>query len=645
MSIYLIEVPELLKEWDYEKNEELGFAPDWITLGSSVKVWWKCSICGQEWRTSTAKRKNGDGCPVCAGKKVVVGINDLASKCPELVKEWDWEENEKHNINPYNVTVGSGKKVSWICPEGHKWITSVYHRTKRGTNCPYCSNKKILAGYNDLQSQRTDLMDEWDWEENIVDPSTVAVKSNKVAHWICPKGHKYTKLIYQRVEGQGCPICAHGLGTSFPEQCYFYYTKKVFPDAINRYRDIFDNGMELDIYIPSIRTGVEYDGIFWHDENVIPREEKKYQICKKNSIRLFRIKEGQFKGFHENADKIWYIPKKCDDQLLDSYITEFLKQLTFFTHNLPSVNVARDRKEILEYRTLKLEDSLLYLFPDVAKEWHPTKNGKLTPDLFIPGSAEVVWWLCAKCGNEWQTSIVNRTKGHGCDVCAMPRRLSTRKDNILSKRGSIDKEWCLLDWDYEENEHGPEYYTNGSGEIVSWRCHKCGYKWKTPICDRTRDYKNGCPLCSGKVIVKGINDLPTVMPELMQDWDYEGNSEIDPTTVGRGSHLYVSWRCHKCGYKWDVQIYNRANGKGCPCCANRVIVPGINDLATTDPELAAEWHPTLNDLKPTEVTRGQAKIVYWRCSKCGNVWQDSLNHRSSGRGCSKCKKSSKRNGE
>ena len=83
------------------------------------------------------------------------------------------------------------------------------------------------------------------------------------------------------------------------------------------------------------------------------------------------------------------------------------------------------------------------------------------------------------------------------------------------------------------------------------------------------------------------------MPELMQDWDYENNTGIDPTTIGRGSHEYVSWKCHKCGYTWEAQVYNRANGKGCPCCANRVVVPGINDLATTDPELAAEWHPTL----------------------------------------------------
>ena len=559
-----------------------------------------------------------------------------------LMAEWDWEENERCNLDPYKLTPGSGKKANWICPKGHKWITSIYHRAIRGSNCPYCANQKILPGYNDLQSLRPDLMVEWDFELNTLDPSAVAAKSNKVARWVCPKGHKYSKAISKRAIGESCPTCASARRTSFPEQCFFFYTKKCYPDAVNSYKEMFDNGMELDIYIPSIRTGIEYDGIFWHDKNALPREEKKYQICKSKQIRLFRIKEGSFSGFSDNADRTWYIPKKCDYSQLELYINDFLKRLTFFSSDLPDVNISRDKTEILEYKTLRLEDSLLYLHPEIAKEWHPTKNGKITPDLFTPGSSEKVWWLCTKCGNEWRSSIANRTAGHGCDICATAKRKITKKDTILTKRGSLDKEHCLLDWDYEANEHGPEYYTNGSGEIVSWRCHKCGYKWKTPICDRTRDHKNGCPLCSGKVIVSGVNDLPTVLPELMQEWDFDNNNDIDPRKVGRGSHLTVVWKCHKCGYKWNAQIYNRANGKGCPCCANRVVVPGINDLATTDPELASEWHPTLNMLKPTEVTRGQAKKVFWLCSKCGNVWQDTINHRSAGRGCSNCKKNSKR---
>ena len=559
-----------------------------------------------------------------------------------LMAEWNWEENDKRGLDPHKLTLGSGKKASWICSKNHIWDTAICHRTGRESNCPYCSNKKAWPGYNDLKSQRPDLMAEWDYETNTIDPSDVVVGSHKIANWICPKGHKYPKMIYLRTEeGQGCKRCSRALRTSFPEQCFFFYTKKIYPDAINSYKEIFEKQMELDIYIPSIKTGIEYDGVFWHKNDSVGREQKKYQICKKNNIRLLRIKEGEFKGFNEGvADRIWYIPSKCDNSLLDYYITEYLKFLTFFG-KIPVVNVERDKNEILEFKSLKLEDSLAYLYPDIAKEWHPTKNGKLTPDLFTPKSGEEVWWLCLNCRNEWKTEISNRTAGHGCDKCATQQRKVAKKKTLLSTRQVLDNELCLLDWDYELNEHGPEYYTNGSGETVNWRCHKCGHKWQAVICDRTRDYRNGCPLCSGKVIVKGKNDFATLHPELMEEWDYEKNVDIDPTVIGVGDRHYVSWICKKCDYPWEAQIYNRANGKGCPCCANRVVVPGKNDLATTDPDIAADWHPTKNILKPTEVTRGQSKKIYWLCSKCGNEWEDTLNHRSSGRGCKECKKKSK----
>ena len=98
--------------------------------------------------------------------------------------------------------------------------------------------------------------------------------------------------------------------------------------------------MELDIFIPSINTGIEYDGIFWHDKkdkDVQIREEKKYRICKEHQIRLFRIKEGDFKGFTSTSDRTWYIPKKCDNKLLSVYISEYLKFLTMGGVKLPIV--------------------------------------------------------------------------------------------------------------------------------------------------------------------------------------------------------------------------------------------------------------------------------------------------------------------
>lgn len=146
-----------------------------------------------------------------------------------LMSEWDWEENDRCELDPKKLTLGSGKKANWVCTKGHKWVASIVNRTGKGLGCPYCSNKRILPGYNDLQSQRPDLMADWDYEANTLDPSAVAVKSSKTAAWICPKGHKYNKAIYKRAAGEGCPSCAKALRTSFPEQCFFLLHQKGIP--------------------------------------------------------------------------------------------------------------------------------------------------------------------------------------------------------------------------------------------------------------------------------------------------------------------------------------------------------------------------------------------------------------------------------
>ncbi len=635
-----------MAEWDWDKNNEIGLDPNTISYGVHTQAWWKC-IKGHTWKAAINHRSIGKtDCPYCANKKILYGFNDLESQFPKLIKEWDWTENNKLNITPKNVYFGSSKKAHWVCSKRHKWVTSINHRTVRGTNCPYCSNKKILAGYNDLKSQRPDLMEEWDYEKNSIDPEKVAVLSPKKAYWICSRGHRYEKAIYNRAKGIGCPICTRAQGTSFPEQCFYYYIKKVYPDAINRYKEIFSNSMELDIYIPSIRTGIEYDGIFWHNsKDSLFREETKYSICKQNGIRLYRIKEGEFSGFADNADYIHYIPQKTDNENLNLYIIELLKKLTFYSRKLPPIDIEKDKNKILEYMTVKYENSLEFLFPEVSKEWHPTKNDKLTPDLFIVGSAEKVWWQCAECGHEWRSSVVNRTKGHGCDICATKKRKLTKKETLLSTRQVLDNELCLLDWDYDANEHGPEYYTNGSGEKVNWKCHVCGHKWKTAICSRTRDYKNGCPLCSRKTIVSGVNDLFTMRPDLMKEWDWKQNLDIDPKKVGIGSHLDAYWECGKCGHIWKAKIYNRANGKGCPQCASnstallhrKRAIAKNGSLKDTHPLLANEWHPTKNGEHSADMfSKGSDFKAWWICPKCHHEWCATIGSRSRGTGCPKC---------
>ena len=308
------------------------------------------------------------------------------------------------------------------------------------------------------------------------------------------------------------------------------------------------------------------------------------------------------------------------------------------------VNIGRDMFEILQYKIIKREDSLACHFPELCKEWHPTLNKGLKPENVLPGTTLKVWWKCQKCGNEWQASVYNRTKGRGCDVCANVQRKITYHKVRLETRELLIGCKCVEDWDYEKNEHNPDYYTKSSAEKVWWKCHKCGYEWKTTIFNRTRnDRKNDCPSCTKRILTRGLNDLLTTNPELVNaEWDYDLNKDVKPSDITQWSHKYVWWKCQKCGYQYQATPSNRVFGKGCGCCAGRVVVPGINDLATTRPDLALDWHPTKNgDLKPTDVTKGKGDMIWWKCHVCGHEWQDSLSHRNGGRGCSICNKKKK----
>lgn len=108
-------------------------------------------------------------------------------------------------------------------------------------------------------------------------PQDISPDSNKVFWWICPKGHSYKSAVANRVQGQGCPICASSLRTSFPEKALLYYVGQKFSDAIGNYRSIDLLPYELDVFLPSINTGIEYDGEFYHQD--ISRDISKDELC------------------------------------------------------------------------------------------------------------------------------------------------------------------------------------------------------------------------------------------------------------------------------------------------------------------------------------------------------------------------------
>ena len=206
---YVIGNAKLMAEWNWERNNELNFDPETLTLGSGQKVWWKCSK-GHEWQATIANRNNGNGCPYCAERYTITGENDLQTVNSILAEEWNYEKN--NGLTPLNIMANSNKKVWWRCGHGHSWQAAVFSRTgRRPGGCPYCTGRKVLAGFNDLGTLMPQLAKEWDSSLNgTLTPAEVSPGSNKRVWWQCADGHVWQAAVYSRTrrKASGCPICA-----------------------------------------------------------------------------------------------------------------------------------------------------------------------------------------------------------------------------------------------------------------------------------------------------------------------------------------------------------------------------------------------------------------------------------------------------
>ena len=124
-----------------------------------------------------------------------------------LLKEWD--ESRNFSLTPDTVSYGSKKKVWWTCENGHSWQTTVHVRSE-GSGCPYCAGRKVLPGFNDLETLQPEIAAQWDKRKNgCLKPSDVAVSSNRPAWWRCELGHSYRATVSSRTQRKtGCPYCA-----------------------------------------------------------------------------------------------------------------------------------------------------------------------------------------------------------------------------------------------------------------------------------------------------------------------------------------------------------------------------------------------------------------------------------------------------
>lgn len=692
--------PEIIKEWNYEKNEQI--MPTMVTSGSGKKVWWKCPN-GHEWIAPVYSRSKGNGCPICSNKKIQVGINDLSTTNPDLAKEWNYEKNV--NIKITEVTANSKAKVWWMCPKGHEWETTVEHRN-RGRGCPICNNERqssfpeqaiyyYLSKTFSSTTNRFKLEDKYELDIYIPEKN-IAIEYDGIFFHSLPKTKERedrknkacsnNKILLIRIKESNEVDDVNIININDFLINILYSPEKEYANLEKTIKTLFlllkKRGLLLDEDVDLNR-----------DKNKI-LELLKLTSYKDNLSEIFpnvanewhSTKNGKLtpSSFaYASNYKVWWI---CPNG--HEYESK-ISNRTILKRGCPYCS---NQKLLTGYNDLFTTN------PDLAKEWNYEKNVDLKPTDVMKGTAKKVWWKCSK-GHEWEATINSRDNGNGCPYCS-GHNVSKGENDLETIHPNL-----IQQWDYDKNkEKKPFDYKHNSSYAVWWKCKK-GHSYKMSItkkidgeqcpycsnkialleyndlfttnpelkeqwdyeknklinpllllknsskkvwwtCSNSHHYErrvfekingNDCPYCIGTKVLSGYNDLITLHPNIAKEWNYDKNMPIDPTTLSDGSEKNVWWKCSK-GHEWQATICSRVQGVACPYCTNRKILSGYNDLATLNPVLIKEWDYDKNKtIDPSKVGTKSMSKVWWKCSSCGNEWKTSIYNRNRGAGCNICK--------
>ena len=610
-----------------------------------TKVLCHCNKCGYTWHATPHNLLMGHGCIVCAKRK--------KRTTKEFIKDLNDVNQNIIIIGKYD---GVDKKIEVQCRIcGAKWEARP-HNLLNGSKCPECA---IMRNANRTRKKQSQFIEEL----SAVSPDILVIGEYanvdtpiEVKCNLC--GHEWKAIPNNLLKGSGCPKCNYYLKTSFPEQAIYYYVKQIYPDAINGYKDIFDNNMELDIYIPSINVGIEYDGKAWHSgEASFEREKRKYAICKKNGICLIRIREN-ISEEKDNISDITIYRQGTLETIFDK-LSEFVK--------LPSdINIMRDAKAIktqyygvlnVVQTTERFVDRMLSVDADIEvlgdyinsitpievrckkcnRVWFSTpssllaghgctkckkaaaieKRSKSTAD-FIVELANInpdidvlgeyvnrkvkIKVSCKKCGRIWSASPSSLLTGSGCIYCSGYSNIKKSSDEFKRELEEINSEIIVIS-DYVS-----------ANKDITVRCKKCGYEWKTTPSKLLRGQK--CPRENG-MIPKTTDTFKEELKVI--------NPDIEVLGEYISSKTAIKVKCDKCGYQWETAPSTLLAGHGCPRC--------YGNIKKTTEEFVKELKIVNSNIIVLSEYINATTPITVKCALCGHEWQARPSHLLNGHGC------------
>lgn len=259
----------------------------------------------------------------------------------------------------------------------------------------------------------------------------------------------------------------------------------------------------------------------------------------------------------------------------------------------------------------------------ISDFWDTVKNRDIDICHTYAHYNTIVHWKCPKCGYEWKSQVRAR-KTEMCPACDLGTAIKKGVNDVFTVVPALKEDFI------QELNPGIDMTKIGTGNKtlkIHWKCHVCGYEWKSTVFARTRNHKgenriSSCPVCSK---AKRAISFAEQYPDLTERY-----SEDNPLPFHQIPGDYQAdylWECPEHGtYPQKLSAMIRARDSqyhGCPFCANKIL-SSHNSLKKNFPELykelAFEENYILLETETHDVSIHSRTSVWWKCQKCGCLY-------------------------
>lgn len=562
--------PDLASRWYYKLN--CGFGPDEISYGSGIKCWWSCTAIADHIFKATPASilwNGGTGCPYCTGQRVWHD-NNFAFRYPDLAKEW---MSDRNGFSPDEIVLGAHKKFYWQCSKdkSHVWLARADDRAINGSGCPKCQGDRI-----DLTDYPI-VLEQFDYRKNKgIDPTRL--RRRQKVWWHCPEGsdHKWFSVFTPDSKTKGkrrCPFCTNQKGSRLNNLTRIPLLKREFHKTKN------GKLSPRDITLGSGRK-------IWWQCSKNPEHEWQEKVCSRvrrgrgclicikqngNSISTAKIsvhgamgRKTTFislascepeiaKQWHPHLNRpltpqdvsrgsrksIWW---KCDKGPDHEWVAQVASRTGIDRCGCPC---CRGRK-------VSITNSLASLYPRLASQWHPTKNADVMPANIPAHSERRVWWQCSVAtDHEWESKILDRTRGRGCPFCAGKR--PSKYNNLLQADPLTARQWHPT----LNGSLTPSQVTPQSSKKVWWICpNNNNHVWESSVSTRRRT-KSSCAICLK--YIEPSRTLASRAPDLAKEWHPLKNT-FAPNEISWKSKRKAWWQCAQ-KHEWQDTVVGRVVSK------------------------------------------------------------------------------------